>query len=181
MNEEKLILSYREQIAEVVKSYRWIVAIDILVAAFHFGKELTELGVEEILLLSAARGSGEMDDRFPFINLQVTGQNGIMEGIYAAEEAFQNLSADVLAQIDAFDPKRKAMVLRTIFGSPKPIAGRRVFGAREEIWCSLEDKIIVDQLWDDAGVSRMPSKVLLLSEDDLWEQVQEVDKGSGTV
>ena len=105
MNEEALILSYREQISEVVQSYRWIVAIDILTAAFRFGKDLTELGVEEILLLSAARGSGEMDDRFPAINLQVTGQKGIMEGIYAAEEAFLHLSVDVLAQINAFDPK----------------------------------------------------------------------------
>jgi len=177
----ELIDSYRDQISKIVKSKRWVVAIDVLVAACHFAKELRDLGAQEIFLLSASRGSGDVDDSFPAINLKVSGQKGIMEGIHAAEHALQNLSEDVLQQLDSFDPEKKAIVLRTIFGSPHPVGGRKVFGAREERWCALEDKIIVDQLWDDAEIPRMPSGVVSLTDKDIWEQSQVFDRGSGTV
>ena len=43
------------------------------------------------------------------------------------------------------------MVFGAGFSRASVLAGRPVYGARPATWGALEDKMIIDQLWDDAG------------------------------
>src|SRR5690606_15850893 len=88
----------------------------------------------------------------------------MMEGIRAAERAFRALPDDVLADIDAFDPDHTALALGPFFGDGRPVAGRRMFGGRPPAWIALEDKVVIDAVWDAAEVRRAPSEVVPVDE-----------------
>ena len=104
-----------------------------------------------------------------------------MEGIQAGERALDSLSTDIIEQIDRFDPLRQAKVIRDIFCSQHQFADRPVFGARHASWMALEDKMIIDSLWDKIGIPRAPSLLCSLSSPDLYQQAQTIDLGMGTV
>ena len=76
------------------------------------------------------------------------------------QRAIEQASDDVLAAVDEFDPDNEAMVLGAGFSRSSVLVGRPVYGARPEAWGALEDKMIIDQLWDDAGVRRAPSTIV---------------------
>ena len=83
-----------------------------------------------------------------------------MIGIRGGESALDNLDQESLALLEIlFDPHRQALVMRTIFSEGKAIDGRLVFGARPKSWQALEDKIVIDEFWDIAGIKRAPQKI----------------------
>jgi hypothetical protein len=56
------------------------------------------------------------------------------------------------------------MVLGGGFSRRPVLAGRPVYGARPESWGALEEKMSIDQLWDDAGVRRAPSATVAVAD-----------------
>jgi len=60
------------------------------------------------------------------------------------------------------------------------IAGRRVYGPRRPEWRRLEDKVVVDALWDDLGVPRAPSAVVPAQAAALRAAAARLDRGAGT-
>ena len=73
------------------------------------------------------------------------------------------------------------MVIPQIFSSAERYAGRRVFGARHPSWSALEDKLLIDALWDEAGLRRAPSEEIPLEEDALRAAIDRLDRGAGVV
>lgn len=175
------INDYQQQFIRAISTHKWIVAIDVLIAAGALGRMLRKQGATEVFLLAGTRGTGEVDASFPYIDLDITAVTGLMEGIYAIENAFQNLSQEHVAILDRFDPNKEAKVMVSLFASPLPIGGRKVFGARETSWVNLENKLIIDALWDTVGIARMPSENLSLHTADFWLHCQKYDRGHGVV
>jgi hypothetical protein len=70
------------------------------------------------------------------------------------------LPTEVVAALDRWDPERRALVLSPMFNELPEIAGRRVYEPRRPEWRRLEDKVVVDDLWDELGVARAPSEVV---------------------
>lgn len=102
-----------------------------------------------------------------------------MQAIHHAEHPLQALPEEVQARIDAFDPEGAARVIGPLFSQEPVVGGRRVLGARPAAWRALEDKIIIDALWDAAGVPRAPAEVVPVA--DAVAAAARLDRGDGTV
>lgn len=169
---------YRAELSKLVRGRPWIVATDVVVGAARHGKRLLDLGAERVLVIGGSRGTGDIDERLETIELGLRGKD-MMDGIRSAEAVLDALPVEVIAQVDAFDPQREALVVRELFSEGRPVAGRRVFGARRSEWLALEDKMIIDAFWDAAGVIRAPAKIVPVADAALAHR--ELNQGRGTV
>ena len=87
-----------------------------------------------------------------------------MQGVRAYLASIDRPAADLVAAVDAFDPDRRARVIGSQFLRAGEVAGRPVYGGRSASWAALEDKTIIDDLWDQAGVSRAPSEIVSVAD-----------------
>lgn len=143
-------------------------------------ERLLELGAQDVLVVAASRGVGALRE-LPADRLIVLDSKakGFMAAIRAAEGLLANLPDEVVARVDAFDPERRAKACRAHFSQGLPVAGRPSWGARPAAWQALEDKTIIDSLWDAAGVARVPCEVVAV--EDAPAAAARIDEGAGTV
>jgi hypothetical protein len=144
-------------------------------------RRLRALGAERPFLLATGIGTGELPgpeeaDR-SVVELRAP---DIMTEIHESMRLLGHLPADVLAALDRWDPERRALVLSPMFNERREIAGRRVYGPRRPQWRRLEDKVVVDGLWDDLGVTRSPSEVVAAEPAALRAAAGRLDRGAGT-
>lgn len=160
----------------------WIVAMDVLVPAANTANQLLDLGATRVLAIGGFRGTGALPDpaRVPQIDLGITGAD-MMGSIRAAEAALAAVPPAVQAQIDAFDPAGEARVIGTLFSSGAPVGGRAMYGARPKAWQALEDKVIIDALWDAVGIPRAPCAIVPADLAALTAAAAPLDQGLGTV
>ena len=171
---------WHEEARRLIAGRPWLVALDVAQSSAAFAASLLQLGASDVLAIGSARGVGPLAElpEGRMLILDARGQ-GTMGGIRAAEAAFDHLSPQVKGTIDAWDPAAQALAVRAFFSGGKPVHGRRTWGARPESWQALEDKVIIDALWDRAGVPRLPCRVVPLS--GAVEAARELDQGDGTV
>jgi hypothetical protein len=100
--------------------------------------------------------------------------------IRAAMRLLRLLPDEVVDDLDRWDPERRALVLSPMFNELPRIAGRRVYGPRRPEWRRLEDKVVIDGLWDDLGVTRAPSEVVAAEPEALRAAARRLDRGAGT-
>jgi hypothetical protein len=104
----------------------------------------------------------------------------VVAEIRAAMRLLRLLPPDVVDALDRWDPERRALVLSPMFNDLPEIAGRRVYGPRRPEWRRLEDKVLVDALWDELGVTRAPSEVVAAEPGALRAAAGRLDRGAGT-
>ena len=131
-------------------------------AATSFVQDLQEWGAEDILVLAAAAGAGSLPDA----PIHYTGAAGdtMMTGIRNFTESVTDPSDATRAAVERFDPDGRALVIVESFTESSRVVGRRVFGPRRPEWVALEDKTVIDGVWDRAGVPRAPSAVVPVAE-----------------
>jgi hypothetical protein len=124
-------------------------------------RRLRELGAERPFLLATGLGTGEVPDpeEAEWCVVEVRAPDIVAE-IRAAMRMLRLLPPDVVDALDRWDPERRALVLSPMFNELPEIAGRRVYGPRRPEWRRLEDKVLVDALWDELGVTRASSEVV---------------------
>ena len=144
-------------------------------------RRLLELGAERPFLLATGVGTGEVPgrDEADWVVVEVRAPDIIAE-IRAAMRLLELLPAEVMAALDRWDPGREALVLSPMFNELPEIAGRRVYGPRRPEWRRLEDKVVVDALWDDLGVPRAPSAVVPAEAAAQRAAAERLDRGAGT-
>lgn len=168
--------------AAVVRGRRWIVAMDVLVAGSAMAKRLLDAGALDVLAVAASRGTGPLAElpESRLLCLDVRGPD-MMTAIRATEAALDQLPPELVEAVDRFDPERAARVVRALFSTGAPVAGRATWGARPAAWQALEDKTIIDALWDEAGLERAPSEVVEVDADALRAASARLDEGAGVV
>lgn len=181
---DELANYYDEQLRRVFSGRKWILAMDVLVPMTGWVRRLSDYGAEGILCVAASRGTGAVPDPElspdPIV-FDVRGDD-MMSGIRAALHKLDNLPADAIARVDAFDPDGTARVLGTIFDPGTPVAGREKYGARRREWMALEDKTVIDEVWDAIGVPRSPYRIVDATDLAGREAAaRELDEGAGTV
>ncbi len=147
------------RIGEVYAGRRWILTPDVAAAAAPLVTYLSERGAAGVMVVAAVEGVGELPDADAVFFTRTRGDT-VMTAIRAFLASIEEPSAELLAAVDVFDPAGEAMVLGGGFSRRHRIAGRPVYGARPAAWGALEDKMIVDDLWDAAGVTRAPSRIV---------------------
>jgi hypothetical protein len=85
--------------------------------------------------------------------------------------------AGLVACVDEFDPGATALVIRTFLADVPTFLGRALLAYRRADWLALEDKVVVDALWDRAGVARRPSRVVPI--EDAGRAATNLDAGEG--
>ena len=144
-------------------------------------RRMRELGAERPFLLATGVGTGEVPgaDEAEWCVVELRAPDVLAE-IRAAMKLLRLLPAEVADALDRWDPERRALVLSPMFNELPEIAGRRVYGPRRPEWRRLEDKVVVDQLWDDLGVTRAPSAVVTAEPEALRAAAGRLDRGAGT-
>jgi hypothetical protein len=144
-------------------------------------RRLRELGAERPFLLATGRGTGALPDpdEAEWVVVELRAPDLIAE-IRAAMRLLRLLPEDVVAALDRWDPAREALVLSPMFNELAEIGGRRVYGPRRPEWRRLEDKVVIDALWDDLGVARAPSEVVPAEAEALAAAAGRLDRGAGT-
>ncbi len=178
----------KEQVKDWLRSVfggkSWIVATDVLAGSAAKAKLLQDYGATSALCIGAAPGTGPMPDPEFAPNpicFDVRAPS-MMESIRLALDILANMPDDTVARVDEFDPGKTMQVIGTIFDDGRPVAGRSKYGARPESWQALEDKTIIDKLWDAAGVTRAPSmNVDVFDVERLATVSDELDYGDGVV
>lgn len=176
---------YAQLLRQIYQDRRWILAFESLGATTELCEQLLELNAQALLPLCSGRGSGPA----PPINARCEEPlmvdavviDGIMGGIHGFMEATANLPPEVHQRVDAFDPSHQARVIAPFYDQGAPLAGRAKWGARCEAWQQLEDKTIIDAIWDEIGVERAPSLVVPAEAVALLEAHRTLDRGHGTV
>lgn len=174
---------YRDLIRPVFAGRKWIIAAGVLVGTTPIVRLLRQLGAEPPFVLCGQIGTGEPpsdEDIAGWMSLDVHASSMIQE-IRSIEHAFDDLPAPARGALDRFDPDRQAVVLGTPFARSPEVAGRRRYTWRPPSWQGLEDKIIADEIWDEARVERAPMRIARVDAQDLREASTTLDEGAGVV
>ncbi len=138
---------------------KWIFVADDAAAATRPVAALRAHHPEAIMVVAAMEGAGDLPTADRIAYTRTTGRT-IMEGFRSFHDSVVHPSPRLKAAVDAFDPHGEARVLDMAFSRSPTLAGRRIYGWRRAEWTALEDKTLVDRLWDDAGVHRAPSAIV---------------------
>ncbi len=173
---------WKELIRPAMAGHRWLMATLVAVAAGPLLDLLDDYGAEQPFILAGLVGVGDPPDpeRAETVILG-TGGATMVQGTRAFHAALRDLSPDVLARIDAWDPDRSARVIEGFLPSNETVAGRRLYGGRRPEWQALEDKIAATALWDAAGVRQAPFEIVPVDQEALLAAHRRLDRGSGTV
>lgn len=137
------------RLGEIYGGGSWILVSESAAALGGSVDLLRSWGADRILVISGARGVGEVPDD---VEIFFTGSRGdsIMGGLRAFDRSL--VSAEVVEAVERFDPTRSARVLAPVFGAEDAFEGRRVYGRRRPEWSALEDKTTIDAVFAAAGV-----------------------------
>ncbi|GMQ94119.1 MAG: hypothetical protein BMS9Abin12_1603 [Acidimicrobiia bacterium] len=172
------IEAINDRIAEVHRDRKWILTPDVAAGVTPIVQQLREWDAAGIMVVAGVPGVGDVPEADALFYTNTSGDT-IMQGVRAFVRSVDDPSDELLAAVDEFDPDGEAMVVAMGFSRSGRLAGRRVYGARAPEWADLEDKTIIDELWDQAGVIRAPSVVVPVA--DAVAAANGLDRGLGTV
>jgi len=184
MDDEAVFSRVDAALDAMVAGRAWLLTDTVLVPAARLAERLHARGAERSFLLAAQVGTGTSPSEqtvADHVSLDLPPAPSMMASVRVALKALHDLPDDVLARIEAWDPARQARVLGPIFDDGQPVAGRPVFGAREPAWQALEDKLVIDAVWDAVGIDRAPSRAVPVERQALGRAAAELDAGEGTV
>jgi len=151
---------YKDLLEPHYEGGHWIITADAAAGAIQNAQRLLDTGAAGVMVIGGTAGTGaDMPEGVEVYILGTTGET-MMDGIRAFQAALDEPPPQLCAAIDAWDPERSASVLANFLNSDGDLCGRRVLGASLPRWKALEDKMIVDDLFDRAGVERPPSVIV---------------------
>jgi hypothetical protein len=153
-----------------------------LAAMAGLGALVRQLGAGRVFFLAAGTGTGPLpaqEDGERYV-LEVRAADVIAE-IRSSQALLGALPAGALDALDRWDPRRRALVIAGPFNELATVAGRRAWAPRRPAWRRLEDKTVVDALWDDLGLRRAPAAVVAAEPAALRAAGAALDRGAGTV
>jgi hypothetical protein len=150
---------FDESLAAAYRGEKWVVAFEAAAAATDMVEQLRAWGAEDVMVVAGVEGVGGLPEGAPAFYTRSGGAT-VMQGMRAYLASLERPSLDLAVAVDAFDPDRRARVIGSQFLRAGEVAGRPVYGGRTAKWAELEDKTIIDDLWDRAGVPRAPSEVV---------------------
>jgi hypothetical protein len=165
-----------------LREHKWILCADAAAAFTNFIPVFKQIGAPKPLLLAGSEGTGGLPDPEDCeIVLLGTGAETMLGGIRAYHAALRDLPDDAMERIDAWDPDGEAVVMQTFLDTRYPVAGRTPYGSRPQEWLALEDKMVIDTVWDAAGVPRAPVEIVAANAEDLVVASRRIDQGAGVV
>jgi hypothetical protein len=122
------------------------------------------------LVLSTAHGAGPLppDGDCVVVDVDPPATTSVTEEMRVLDHLARHLPEHAVAAIEAFDPEcRGAWVGGPFVTTDRPILGRPVLSGRPAAFVALEDKMLADEIWDAARVSRAPYEIVPTDRDAL--------------
>lgn len=173
----RVLWHHLEQLGPMLSETPWLVVAFDVAEAQHSIARLEELGAERFMIL-ATRGD-TTDCTVPVAFFDCPGAD-LQTRIRTLVPALQDLPRSVVDSIDRWDPHRRARVWGPTYCA-FDVAGRAPWGALPAEWWPLDDKTLVDDIWDSLGVRRAPSRIVPFDRARLMAAARELDRGAGTV
>ena len=106
-----------------------------------------DAGADGLMLVANGTGAGPVPsaDDGRVVMVEVERYPTMTEELRAHDHLVRDLPDAVRAEVDDFDPDRKAVWLVGPFVANEPIEGRDVVGGRRRSWIALEDKIVAER------------------------------------
>ena len=165
-------------LADVHRDRLWIVLAEVSAGSAGFVTQLESWGAAGVIVVAGAPGVGEQPDaRVVFTQAEASAT--MMEGMRQFFRSVMDPDDEVAAAVNAFDPRGEALVTLPDVHVAKRVFGRPVYGARSAETQALEDKTLIDELWDTADVDRVPSEVVPVHE--APAAAARLSQGQGTV
>jgi hypothetical protein len=183
MGEADSVIERVTAAAERLVQGRRVVLVGMPVAAATpLVRQLSALGAERVLVIGPFVGTGELPDPHDaeWMSLDIEADD-VMAEFRAMERLAGELPAEALGALERFDPGAAALVLPGGFQAIQDVAGRRIYGARQPGWVSLEDKSVDHALFARAGVTTAPHEVVAAERSALVAAAARLDRGAGTV
>lgn len=179
------VARYRAAVRDRIGGRRVIVVRFVVAGTTGIARQLWELGAERVLVLAGAVGTGVLPDpayaSWRLVGPAAPAGADISEELRHFERCLAALDAETVAVIEAFDPDGSALVLPDFVVDFEAVAGRRNHAPRRADWIALEDKLVIDGLWDELGVARAPSLAVAATVEALGAAHAALDAGAGTV
>src|SRR3954454_965552 len=175
--------AWREHLGGLVSGRKVMCALAPLAGFVDWVALLREAGARRPLLIATARGAGPVPqpDQADIVLLDVPAAASLTEEVREQDRLLRRLPAHAVRAVEAYDPDRTAGWLTSPFIRGDRVLGRAVLAGRPDAWFALEDKLVVDQLWDAVGGVRAPSRVVPLDADPLREAFAALDGAEGVV
>ena len=165
------------RLAELFSHARWIIVNGVSAGTPPLIEQLREWGGAEFLMVAGGAGVGDQPD--VEVVTMPSPPGTVMEGFRRFAAKAENPPPDIRDAVDRFDPEGTARALGPLFAVPPEFLGRRLYGSRPPAWEALEDKMVADTIWDEAGIPRAGSAVVAL--DDAPDAADRLRTALGTV
>lgn len=170
---------WRGPLREVVAGRRVILAGGVAAGWTPMVPVVRKLGAADVLVAATqGAGAGPQPDCRSAV-ADVPRDTDHMAQLRASLALMADAPLVLVDAVEAFDPDRSAVVFGVFLGETPTFVGRPVVAYRRPEWVALEDKTVVDDLLDRAGVDRAPSSVVAVG--DAPAQWRQLDAGAGTV
>lgn len=183
LDDERERTAWRDHLGRLLHGRKVICGIAPLAGFTEQVDLLREAGAQRPLLVASGLGAGPLpaEDAADVVLVDVPTRSSMTEEVRENDRLVRNLSRAAADAVEAYDPAGDAVWVVGPFVSTAPIHGRTVVGGRPDAWAVLEDKVIVDEIWDAVGAPRAESRVTRVELDDLRAASAALDSGDGVV
>lgn len=173
---------FRALLERLVARHKFILAVGPLAASKIWTTQLSHVGAARPFVLADVEGTGARPsaEQATCYVLGIEAQTS-ESAFREYERRLASLPDEAVAAIEKYDPDRDAAAVTNPMFAVEDVAGRSNWMARPRRWSDLEDKCVVDQVWDAARVPRAPAAVVEAKLDQLQRAAKKLDRGRGTV
>ncbi len=183
LRDETVRAALRHHLGGLLRDRRTVCGIGPLAGLVDWVALVAESGGERPLLVASGVGAGPTPtaEQAEVVFVDLPTAPSMTEDLRRHDALVRDLPGHVVAAVEAYDPDRSAGWLVTPFIGTEPILGREVLTGRPAAWAALEDKLVVDELWDALGAPRAPSRTVPVDADALRAAGADLDQGAGVV
>lgn len=175
---------WSEALRPLFDGRRVILKHEVVAGACRTVRSVRELGATEVFVLATSgTGTGPLPEPedASWYSLDLPAAGDVARAVHASNAAIADLPAPARAELDRFDPDRSAVVIGDFLNESSELDGRPFLAHRRPEWLALDDKTVIDSLWDRCGVPRAPSRVVAATVGAVGAVWDELDRGEGVV
>jgi hypothetical protein len=184
-NQEPVNAEYwLEAMRPVFEGKKVILAGDVIAGLIPRARMIRELGAESTFMLATegmGTGDAPTEEDGHWFALDAPHSENIVEAIHAGQKLLAGLPQHAKEALDWYDPDGEAMVVGGFLHEQPSVAGRKSLAYRKPEWLALDDKTVIDSVWDKIGVKREPSEVVPVDREAVLAAMRRLDKGDGVV
>lgn len=139
---------------------KWIIIADAAAGTGVVADRLLEAGAEGVLVVAGTPGTGPQPPFYVDVFIAGTTGTTMMEGIRSFARTITDPPSVLCDAIEAFDPEGEAGVLSSYLIPADVVCGRPVYGGTRPEWKALEDKLLIEDVWDRADIAHAEAVIV---------------------